>query len=150
MTRTQRLSFLGEVETNYGSYGYLRSYSAAVYAQRAGLATPGGMHLVDWTEAGLALFSGRTKAMIERTRLTHVAIRFRGKVYALPAPNRHHHVIREIIKQNPDVCSVSNDEQGFLDEGGHFLNRSQALVSAQLFDQLRTEPRGVLTSEDLW
>ena len=88
--------------------------------------------------------------MIERGRLTHVAIRFRGVLYALPAPNRHHHVIREIMRQNPDLCSVNNDEQGFLDEFGHFLNRKQALVSAVLFNQLRTEPRGVLTSEDLW
>jgi hypothetical protein len=88
--------------------------------------------------------------MIERTRLTHVAIRFQGKVYALPAPHRHHHVIREILIQNPDVCTVDNDEQGFLDEGGRFLTRKQALVSAELFGQLRCEPRGVLTSEDLW
>ena len=88
--------------------------------------------------------------MIERTRLTHVAIRFHGVVYSLPAPNRHHHVIREILKQNPDVCTVSGDEQGFLDEGGNFLTRGQALVSAQLFGQLLREPRGVLTSEDLW
>ncbi len=25
--------------------------------------------------------------------ITHVAIRFQGKVYSLPAPNRHHDVI---------------------------------------------------------
>lgn len=88
--------------------------------------------------------------MIERTRLTHVAIRFQGKLYSLPAPNRHHHVIREILIQNPDVCTVDNDEQGFLDESGRFLTRAQALVSAALFGQLRREPRGILTSEDLW
>ena len=88
--------------------------------------------------------------MEERTKLTHVAIRFRGVLYSLPAPNRHHHVIREIIRLNPDVCSVSNDEQGFLDEGGRFLTREQAWVSASLFGQLKQEPRGTLTSEDLW
>lgn len=89
----------------------------------------------------------------ERTRLTHVAIRFRGKVYSLPAPNRHHHVIREILRQNPDVCSVSNDEQGFLDESGMFLNRHQALVSAELFGQIKpgTVIRAdMLFSEDVW
>lgn len=88
--------------------------------------------------------------MIDRSRITHVAIRFRGAVYALPAPNRHHHVIAEILRQNPDVASVSGEEQGFLDLDGRFLSREQALVSAHLHDQLRCEPRGVLTSEDLW
>ncbi|HTQ47470.1 MAG TPA: hypothetical protein VMI75_32160 [Polyangiaceae bacterium] len=88
----------------------------------------------------------------ERTKLTHVAIRFRGVVYSLPAPSRHHHVIREILKANPDVTTVDvrGDDQGFLDESGRYLTRHQALVSAQLFGQLKQEPRGVLTSEDLW
>jgi hypothetical protein len=86
----------------------------------------------------------------ERTPITHVAIRFRGVVYSLPRPSRHHHVIREIIRLNPDVCSVSGEEQGFLDESGRFLSRAAALVSAVKFGQLRAEPRGVLTSEDLW
>ena len=102
----------------------------------------------------LGYFSNRSDpsgaTMFERTRLTRVAIRFQGKVYSLPAPNRHHHVIREILIQNPDVRTVSNDEQGFLDESGRFLTRSQALVSAKMFGQLRCEPRGILTSEDLW
>ena len=52
--------------------------------------------------------------------------------------------------QKASVCTVTNDEQGFLDEGGRFLTRKQALVSAELFGQLLCEPRGVLTSEDLW
>lgn len=89
----------------------------------------------------------------ERTRLTHVAIRFRGKVYSLPAPNRHHHVIAEILRQCPDVCAVSSDEQGFLDESGTFLNRKQALVSAELFGQLKEGERvhqGMLFSENVW
>lgn len=28
--------------------------------------------------------------------ITHVAIKYNGKVYSLPKPNRHHHVIRMI------------------------------------------------------
>jgi hypothetical protein len=88
-----------------------------------------------------------------RAKLTHVAIRFRGKVYSLPAPSRHHHVIIEILKQNSNVCTVDDNEQGFLDESGHFLNRKQALVSAQLNDQIK--PGAVircemLFSEDVW
>lgn len=91
--------------------------------------------------------------MDERTKLTHVAIRFRGTVYSLPAPNRHHHVIAEILRQCPDVDHVYGDEQGFLDESGRFLNRRQALASAEMCGQLRP---GVviraerLFSEDVW
>jgi hypothetical protein len=55
LTRSQRLSFLGEIETNYGPHAYLRSYSATVFAKRAGLATFGGLRLVDWTDAGYDL-----------------------------------------------------------------------------------------------
>jgi hypothetical protein len=89
----------------------------------------------------------------ERTRLTHVAIRFRGVVYSLPAPNRHHHVLSEILRQCPNVDHVDDDEQGFLDEAGTFLNRRQALVSAELFKQIKPGTvirAGQLFSEDVW
>lgn len=90
--------------------------------------------------------------MYERTKLTHVAIRFRGVVYSLPAPNRHHDVIRHIVQQT-GVDHVDGDEQGFLDEKGTFLNRRQALMSASLLGQLKpgTVVRGGrLFSEDVW
>lgn len=32
--------------------------------------------------------------------ITHVAIEFNGKVWSLPKPNRHHHVIRAIAAEN--------------------------------------------------
>jgi len=90
--------------------------------------------------------------MYERTKLTHVAIRFRGIVYSLPAPNRHHDVIRKILRET-DATYVCNDEQGFLDENGTFLNRRQALVSAELLGQLKPGTvirAGQLFSEDVW
>lgn len=89
---------------------------------------------------------------MNRTKITHVAIRFQGVVYSLPPPNRHHHVIRLIVEQT-GVDSVDNDEQGFLDESGRFLSRRQALVSARLFGQIKDESQiraGRLFSEDLW
>jgi hypothetical protein len=89
-----------------------------------------------------------------RAKLTHVAIRFRGIVYSLPAPNRHHHVIGEIIRlTGVETVDAPTDDQGFLDENGTFLNRHQALVSAELFDQLKpNEPvrYGMLFSENVW
>lgn len=90
----------------------------------------------------------------DRTKLTHVAIRFHGVVYALPAPNRHHHVIAEILKKtNVSNVDVPEDDQGFLDESGQYLNRGQALVSAQVCGQLKegTIIRAHrLFSEDIW
>jgi hypothetical protein len=92
-------------------------------------------------------------AWCARTKLTHVAIRFRGKVYSLPAPNRHHHVISEILRECPDVSHVDGEEQGFLDESGTFLNRHQALVIAELMGQIKPGTvirAGRLFSEDVW
>ena len=94
--------------------------------------------------------------MIESYRppLTHVAIRFRDEVYALPAPARHHHVVRLIVeKLGVDSVDVGEDDEGFLDESGRYLTRRQALVSAEWNDQLRpgTVVRaGQLSSENVW
>lgn len=81
--------------------------------------------------------------------ITHVAIKYNGTIYSLPAPNRHHDVIRSIggIK-GPDV-------QGFLDDKGHFLNRVQAMIHAKHYGQLKQRLPGqyngdLLFSEDLW
>ena len=92
--------------------------------------------------------------MYERTKITHVAIRFRGQVYSLPAPNRHHHVIAKIIQETGvDTVDVPEDDQGFLDATGTYLRRGQALVSAALHEQIK--PGTVirmnrLFSEDVW
>ncbi len=89
--------------------------------------------------------------------ITHVAIRFEGIVYSLPAPNRHHDVIRKIVEEtgvkfvyrNPDT----DDDQGFLDDTGRFLNRKQALIHALMNDQVKHPSKvrlNMLFSEDLW
>lgn len=89
-----------------------------------------------------------------RPALTHVAIRFRGVVYSLPAPNRHHDVIAKIIREADDVhAHTSGDDQGFLDASGRYLTRQQALVSAKINNQLingtSVQPN-LLFSEDVW
>lgn len=83
-------------------------------------------------------------------RITHVAVKYQGVVYSLPAPNRHHHVIRMIGGIN------GPDEQGFLDNNGNFLTRRQAMLLARGNGQLkrREGPEHYqgpeLYSEDLW
>ena len=97
-----------------------------------------------------------TYLKLERTRITHVAVRFRGELYSLPAPNRHNDVVREIVKKTgarwTEVAQGPEDDFGFLDEGGHYLRRAQALMSAALFDQLKDPKKqgNHLYSEDIW
>jgi hypothetical protein len=92
---------------------------------------------------------------LSRPPITHVAIRFQGKVYSLPAPNRHHDVIRLIVETDPTVKTVNayEDDQGFLDADGRYLNRRQALYNAQKNNQIKpgtTIKAGRLFSEDVW
>lgn len=90
------------------------------------------------------------EALENPQQITHVAIKYANKVFSLPAPNRHHDVIRMIGGiSGPDV-------QGFLDANGVFLNRKQAFeVAAQTGQIKRSDKPGTyqgpqLFSEDLW
>ena len=86
-----------------------------------------------------------------RSKIAYVAIILNGKTYSLPAPNRHHDVIRLIVKETG--LSHVDGEEGFLDEEVKFLNREQALISAMINGQVLDESKvraGELTSEDIW
>lgn len=86
-------------------------------------------------------------------RITHVAIQYAGRVWSLPAPNRHHDVIRHIAKETGDGIR-GPDVQGFVDDTGRFLRRAQAYSLAAKNGQLTRRPGGYqgadLYSEDLW
>ena len=86
--------------------------------------------------------------------LTHVAIRFQGKVWSLPAPHRHHHVIRHIVEQTgvPRV-DADEDDQGFLDENETYYRRAPALNHALRCGQVKDKANvrmNRLFSEDVW
>jgi hypothetical protein len=88
-------------------------------------------------------------------KITHVAIRFNGVIYSLPAPNRHHDVIRYIAETTGvETVDARDDDQGFLDESGRYLTRRQALRVAQQEKQLLERAMGPklgrLYSEDVW
>lgn len=92
--------------------------------------------------------------MADRPPITHVALRFQGKIWSLPQPFRHHHIIRTIcyLDSNVDHVDAHGEDQGFLDASGRYLTRKQAEVSAGLNGQIKGEQLigSVLTSEDLW
>lgn len=88
-----------------------------------------------------------------RRRITQVAIKFGGDMFALPAPNRHHDVIRLIVESKGiERAQPLKEDQGFLDEKGNFLSRTDAFVNAFVNEQIKGDPiiPGTLYSEDLW
>ena len=91
---------------------------------------------------------------MDRPKIVSVAIRFNGTIYSLPAPNRHHDVFMMIAEKLvlSNYPEAQEEDKGFLDESGRFLNRRQAVASAVVNDQIingRPRPRE-LTSEDIW
>lgn len=89
----------------------------------------------------------------ETTQITGVAIKYDGVIYSLPAPNRHHNVIRHIREVTGDGIKGS-DVQGFITDEGEFLNRKAAMALASVNGQLNRRADGYqgpeLFSEDLW
>jgi len=89
----------------------------------------------------------------KRVLITHVAIRCNGKIYSLPAPNRHHHVMWMIAKETNNRVDASGDDQGFLDENGLYYSRRPALIHALKNNQVKDMKdirAGRLFSENLW
>ena len=87
--------------------------------------------------------------------ITHVAIRFQGKVWSLPAPNRHHDVIRLIVAETGiKTVDARDDDQGFLIDGEQYARRRPALFHAERCNQLKPgcmgARLGALFSEDVW
>lgn len=80
-----------------------------------------------------------------------VAIKDRiGRIYQLPKPNRHHHVIKEMVK---DGCTTPiTGEQGFILNNGRFVGRIKAKFIAEKAGQLldRASKLRKLFSECIW
>lgn len=76
-----------------------------------------------------------------------------GKIYHLPHPYRHHHVLRT-TPYSEDVRAFKNypDEQGFIVNNEYHVNRSVALDIAINANQLNDRPTygGRLYSENVW
>lgn len=87
----------------------------------------------------------------EPRSITHVALIFNGKVWSLPRPYRHHHIIRTIVALG-EAEKVDSQSQGFLDDMGRYVSRQRAFEIVKRNGQLPTGIiiGGVLTSEDLW
>ena len=81
------------------------------------------------------------------------AIRYRGAVYALPAPARHSDVIRWMVETGQDDHVPATAEQGFIDSEAGFVPRDEAAYIALRDGQPLRDPvivGGELYSENLW
>ena len=100
-----------------------------------------------------------------RPRILQAAVLYRGQVWTLPRPARHHIILQAIAmshwdpdKQEPR--QVRDEIQGFITDGGKFVTRAAAfeiaLAAGQLkhFNkdilELKKHTAGTLFSEDLW
>lgn len=110
------------------------------------------------TETTICRALGRKSAsprIQSSTMITHVAIRFQNKIWSLPPPNRHHDIIRLIVKETGvKYVDARDDDQGFLIDGVDYYRRKPALRHAKQCGQLKPgclgEKLGKLYSEDVW
>lgn len=101
------------------------------------------------------------------SQITHVAIKYNGRIWSLPRPYRHNHVIHMMVILSKtygawtgdnwnSISFGENDEDGFLAtaEGGSqvFLNRKDAFIFAKANNLLNDSPiyGEELYSENLW
>lgn len=78
------------------------------------------------------------------------AIKLHGRVYGLPAPARHHHIINHMAAFY-DLATPILGVQGFIDDNEGFVDRETAGVIAveqKQINRLNWPPE--LFSEDLW
>lgn len=71
-----------------------------------------------------------------------------GRLYSLPKPSRHCHVIWKIVEET-GLPFVSGETQGFLKENGEFLDREAAMLDAYKSGQI-SSLKDELFSEDVW
>lgn len=87
-------------------------------------------------------------------RIVSAALRakIRDVIISLPAPAKHHQVMRRIGMEIVDISNPHMWEQGFLTSTGRFVDRGTARWIAVNAGQLKTTAsKGVeLFAEDLW
>lgn len=87
--------------------------------------------------------------MSEQETIEGVAIIQDEKLYQLPRPNRHHHVIRVIYDETQKTVT---GKQGFVTSTGRFVDREEGLIIATAANQLLERHRHLreLFSESVW
>ena len=79
--------------------------------------------------------------MIVASAIKHKGIVFTGK--------RHCKIIKYLVELGYET-PIPNNEQGFIDDNGHFHYRKEALKIAIKCKQIPHTQKRILVSEDLW
>jgi hypothetical protein len=91
--------------------------------------------------------------MSESESIRCAAIKFNGRVWALPRPKRHHDIMRFAVDNTPGakICPCAGDDQGFLTTKGRYVTREEAGQIALASGETKELKWGdQLYSEDLW
>ncbi len=80
---------------------------------------------------------------------------YKGVVYHLPPPARHHTVMRHIFDTVDENAFIGSGAQGFVTSRGRFVSRTKALrivkaAKQPQIDHPALNVGGRLFSEDLW
>lgn len=70
----------------------------------------------------------------KRERLVRAAILHDGKIWSVPAPGRHHHVI--LIMADAGLGPEAQRHQGFMTDTGRYVDRRDGLKIAEAADQI--------------
>ena len=83
--------------------------------------------------------------------ITGSAIMHEGIMYSVPAPGRHHDVIR-MMHEKHGLRNTDMRLQGFVTSTGRFVTREEAVPIATAAGQIikKTCPAFQLFSEDVW
>lgn len=83
--------------------------------------------------------------------ITHVAIKYDGRVHSLPGPKRHCDVYQKLLRQNNGGL-YGPTFNGFLTSHGRYVSRAEAFIIAKRIGQIKKGSRieGYLYSEDIW
>lgn len=78
------------------------------------------------------------------------AIRYKGTVYSVPRPGRHHHVV--LLMAMRGLGPETMHDQGFVTNKGRYVDRQEGVVIARNAGQIikKTSPDNYLFSEDVW
>lgn len=105
--------------------------------------------------SGLVACATRAVELLKspQMRIVSAAIWREGLIFSVPAPARHHTVMKTMFDQGIVVKGEAEvDNQGFLTSTGHFLDRREAARVATAARQIifKTSPEYLLFSEDVW
>jgi hypothetical protein len=89
---------------------------------------------------------------IDGERIECAAIWHKGRVYSVPAPGRHHHVIL-LMDEKYGLGPEAQRHQGFYTSAERFVDRREGLKVAEAANQIIRRTGNAddqLYSEDLW